>query len=102
MKKLIFAAILGMGFLTTTVAQTEVSKEELMAQTTLSTQDFIEVNVSDLPQPVSDAVAKDFEDATILKAWKNEKGEFKLAVKTADKQNLTLHSNAKGEWLTKQ
>ena len=101
MKKLIIASLFTLACIGTTFGQTEVSKEDL-PKTTLSTQDYVEVVVSKLPQPVLDAVSKDFEDATISKAWKNAKGEYKLEVATADKQTLTLHSTGKGEWIKKQ
>jgi len=101
MKKLIIASFFAFGCIATTFGQTQVTKEDL-TKTTLSTQDYVEVVVSELPQPVLDAVSKDFEEATISKAWKNAKGEYKLEVATADKQTLTLHSNGKGEWIKKQ
>jgi hypothetical protein len=101
MKKLMIASLFVFGCIATTFGQTKVTKE-VLTQTTLSTQDYVEVIVSELPQPVLDAVSKDFEEATISKAWKNAKGEYKLEVVTADKQTLTLHSNGKGEWIKKQ
>lgn len=101
MKKLIIASLFAFGCITINYGQTQVSKEDLK-QTTLSAQNYVEVVVTELPQPVLDAVSKDFEEATISKAWKNAKGEYKLEVVTADKQTLTLHSNNKGEWIKKQ
>lgn len=101
MKKLIIVSFFALACVAPTFGQTEASKESL-EQTTLSTQDFVEVIVSELPQPVLDAVSKDFEDATISKAWKNAKREYKLEVVTAEKQTLTLHSTGKGEWIKKQ
>jgi hypothetical protein len=100
MKTLFFASLLVLGSLTTIQAQTELT--EIPDAEVEVVQDYAEVKISELPQPVKDAVARDFEAATISKAYKNEKGEFKLLIATAEKQSLTLFADKNGEWLKKK
>jgi hypothetical protein len=116
MKKLMFAAFVVAGAFTGAVAQeledkaiamnevqpepTEQVAEEATQNPTQS--DFFEIKADALPQPVQKAVAADFEGATVAKAYKNEKGEFKLVLTTADRKQTTVYANAKGEWIKKQ
>ncbi len=62
-------------------------------------QDFKEVDASEVPQTVKDAVAKDFSGATISKAYVNANGEYKIQLATADDKAATVYANAKGEWI---
>lgn len=62
-------------------------------------QDYKEVKTSELPQSVQDAVAADFEDATISKVYLNSRGEYKIELATADAKKATVYANAKGEWI---
>lgn len=106
MKKLIITSVILLGTLTITNAQSsETTATSKDASTTLRAvvqDDFKEVKVSELPQAVQEAVAKDFKGATVSKAYKNAKGEFKLVVSTADGAKRTLLANSKGEWIKKQ
>lgn len=108
MKKLIFATALAIGSLTAVQAQdaaiAQVSTDEatVAVQAEAVAQDFKEIKPSELPKPVLEAVAKEFEGATVSKAYKNEKGEFKLVLATAEKANTTVYANSKGEWIKKQ
>lgn len=72
------------------------------AQNASVQDDYKEVSVSNLPQAIKDAVAKDLEDAVVTKAYANEKGEFKLVVTTGDKLSKTLFANSKGQWIKEQ
>lgn len=62
-------------------------------------QDLKEVKVSELPEVVQDAVAKDFDGATISKAYVNAKGDYKIELATADAKKSIVYANAKGEWI---
>ena len=62
-------------------------------------QDFKEVDVSEVPQTVKDAIAKDFNGAIISKASVNANGEYKIQLATADDKTATVYANAKGEWI---
>ena len=102
MKKLMIAAAIILVTLTSINAQSSVQDTPSKAQVASSQDDYKEVKVSELPQAVKDAIAKDLEGATVSKAYANEKGEFKLVVTTADKLSKTLYANSKGEWIKKQ
>jgi len=102
MKKLIIALAIAFGTLTVTNAQSSSSETPTKAQTASVQDDYKEVKVSELPQAVKDAVAKDLEGAIVSTAYANGKGEFKLVVTTADKLSKTLYANSKGEWIKKQ
>lgn len=100
MKILFFVSLLVLGSLTTIQAQTEL--EATSDADVEMVQDYVEVKIAELPQPVKDAVARDFEAAEITNAYTNENGEFKLLVATAEKQTLTLFADKYGEWLKKE
>jgi|TARA_R110002020_G_scaffold103640_2_gene242755 CRP-like cAMP-binding protein len=100
MRKIILVLIFSIGMISTYAVPTINAEANFTSQQEL--QKYAEVKVSELPQHVKDAVAKDFEGATINKAYKSEKGEFKLVISTADGESQTLHANSKGEWIEKQ
>tara|TARA_R100000306_G_scaffold14034_1_gene16737 strand:- start:18037 stop:18366 length:330 start_codon:yes stop_codon:yes gene_type:complete len=109
MKKLIFTAVLALGSLTAINAQdkaiAQVSTDEATVSAeapTVAVQDYKEIKATELPKPVLEAVAKEFEGATVSKAYKNEKGEYKIVLATADKAEQTVYANSKGEWIKKQ
>jgi hypothetical protein len=82
-------------------AETIDASEALKTSTVApaATQEFKEVQVSAVPKTVQDAVAKDFNGATISKAYVNAKGDYKIELATADAENKTVFANAKGEWI---
>tara|TARA_R110002124_G_scaffold120895_6_gene279060 strand:- start:119580 stop:119975 length:396 start_codon:yes stop_codon:yes gene_type:complete len=115
MKKYFFASVFALGMVTAVSAQTEDKEPALSEETQVeavvnkdmaAVQEYKEIKATDLPQPVKDAVAKTFEDATITQAYKNEKGEYKLVIATASngmkKASQTVYLNSKGEWIKKQ
>lgn len=102
MKKLIVATAILLGALTSMNAQSSVQETSSKEQVAASQDDYKEVKVSELPQAVKEAIAKDLEGAVVSKAYANKKGEFKLVVTTADKLSQTLYANSKGQWIKKQ
>ncbi|QIE59535.1 hypothetical protein G5B37_08150 [Rasiella rasia] len=100
MKKFLIVFIFSIGMMATYATPIINSEANLTSQKEL--RKYVEVKVSELPQPVKIAVAKDFEGATISKAYKSEKGEFKLVISTEAGESQTLHANSKGEWIEKQ
>ncbi len=105
MKNLMITAALVLGSLTATMAQETASispaQDATETQKEVATQDYVAVDIKEVPKPVVDALAKDFKDAQVAKAWKNAKGEYKLELLTADKESMTVHANSKGEWIKK-
>ncbi|WP_116694249.1 hypothetical protein [Marixanthomonas spongiae] len=109
MKKSILAIAIALGTLTAVQAQdkaiaqktTDKAPAILTAQAPAQ-EDYKEIKASELPKPVLEAVAKEFEGATVSKAYKNEQGEYKLVLATAGMAQKTVYANAQGEWIKKQ
>ncbi len=118
MKRLILSTAILLGGLTAVTAQTEkeatamaepqqnvavaqvesklaAAQDSPMLATTV--QDYKEVKVSEVPKAVEDAVSKEFNGATISKAYVNAQGEYKLQLATADQKTATVYSDAKGQ-----
>lgn len=76
---------------------TETPEAEVAA--TALAQDYKEVKTSEVPKAVQDAVATDFDGATISKAYVNAKGEYKIELATADAKRTTVYATANGEWI---
>lgn len=122
MKKLILSTAIILGGLTAVTAQTDKEATALndQKQTAVEAQvesrieaaqdaetdvvaepaqDYKEVKASEVPQTVKDAIAKDFNGATISMASVNANGEYKIQLATADDKTATVYANAKGEWI---
>ncbi|WP_271393411.1 hypothetical protein [Aequorivita sinensis] len=119
MKKLILSTAIVLGGLTAVTAQsdkevTAMNEQKSAALTQVeekvedaqdlklsanAVQDFKEVKASELPEAVQNAVANDFDGATISKAYVNAKGDYKIELTTADAKKATVYANAKGEWI---
>lgn len=104
MKKILMSAAVATMLLTvgTTKAQS-VQTENKSLQVETAVQDgFKEIKTSQLPEAVTAAVKKDFEDASIYKAYVNKQKEYKLLLKMEDVlEPKTVYANAKGEWIKK-
>jgi hypothetical protein len=100
MKNLLFAAALSLGTLTA-FAQDDIDNTQSEAtEVTATAQDgFNEITTSDVPQAVSDALAKDHPDVKISKAFVNDKGQYKLEVAKEDGTTAELYADAKGNWI---
>lgn len=116
MKKLILSAAIVLGGLTAVNAQTDKEptamnvQEESAVESRLeiaqdadisavaddAVQDYKEVKASEVSDNVQEAVAKNYNGATISKAYVNAKGEYKLQLATADAKEVTVFSDAKG------
>ena len=109
MKKLVFVLALSLGSFTA-FAQEEVqaaaeeiqatATEEVVAVEEAVAQDgFAEIAASDLPEAVTDAVAKNYPTAKIDKAYANEANQYKLEVSLEDGTTGTLYADAEGNWI---
>jgi len=119
MKRLILSTAIVLGGLTAVTAQsdkevTAMNEQKSAALTQVeekveaaqdlklsanAVQEFKEVKASELPEAVQNAVANDFDGATISKAYVNAKGDYKIELTTADAKKATVYANAKGEWI---
>lgn len=101
MKNLFVVPVVALGLLfsTNAVAQDETisSDSEMVMQ-----EDYIDVAVENLPQPVLDAVSKDFAGATVTAAGaKEDASEFKLTLAKEDGEVVEVYADAEGNWITK-
>ena len=96
MKKLILSiAILASGVSTYAMSNTITTPTSI--NITIN-EEFTEVAVDQLPEAVTDAVKKDFSNATINKAYSNENGQYKLEITVEDAAG-TVYIDKDGKWL---
>lgn len=100
MKKLILVVVLAFGSLTAFAQDAETAVEEVATEAVAAAQDeFSEVEVAELPEAVTAAVATNYPSATIDKAYTNTAGQFKLEVSLEDGTNGTLYADSEGNWI---
>ena len=106
MKKLFFATAIAIGSLTAVNAQSTAIAQGDNAEVKQSVeakqapvQDFKEIKASELPKAIVASLDKDFKGATVAKAYKNAKNQYKLVISTADGQKKTVYANSEGQWL---
>lgn len=104
MKNLFVLPVLAFGLFagTQTINAQEVAFND-NAEIIIPMQDkYIDLAVENLPQPVLDAVAKDYAGATIESAGaKEDASEFKLIIKQGDKE-MEVYCDADGNWVSKK
>ncbi len=98
MKNLFLSAAIVLGGLTSFASTSPISNtivKEVSFQ-----DDYTEVNVTDVPAAVTDALKKAYPDAVLNKAYKNSASQYKLEVTVGDKVG-SLYANADGTWVKK-
>ncbi len=95
MKKLILTIALVLAGATTFATTIQTTNQE-----TVINQDYKEITVESLPDAVKEAVKKDHANATIQKAYINDKKEYKLEL-TVEGATKTVYADEKGNWLNK-
>ncbi|QLE01389.1 hypothetical protein HX109_07360 [Galbibacter sp. BG1] len=99
MKKLVLASVLALGSLTAFAATPVVLENNNETVNTIQ-EEYQEIDVAEVPQAVTDALAADFPGAEISKAYKNEASEYKLDVMVGE-ETTTLYANENGDWIQK-
>jgi len=61
--------------------------------------DFSEVPAEELPEPVTDAVSKNYPSASIDKAYLNRSNQYKLEVSLEDGTDGTLYADESDNWI---
>lgn len=99
MKKLVFATALTIGSFATisAAASTPIFHDGIMEA--IMAGEFTEINVSEVPAAISEALAADYLGATITKAYKNEEAQFKIEIIKEDGAAAVLHADAEGNWI---
>ena len=96
MKKVVLVAALALGGLTAFAAAPVTVNNDLV----ITIQDeYQEIAVEEVPAAIQEALAADYPEATISKAYKNAEGTYKLDVQIGE-QAGTLFANENGEWIT--
>ncbi|WP_106790683.1 hypothetical protein [Aquimarina sp. Aq78] len=104
MKNLFVLPVLAFGLLvgTQNMNAQEVASNDDTEVVTPVQEKYIDLAVENLPQPVLDAVAKDYAGATIKSAGaKEDASEFRLILKQGDKE-MEVFCDAEGKWISKK
>ena len=101
MKKVLVAVALVMG-LGSSVAFAQVVKDSTAVETVAQNpqDEFTKIEVKDLPEAVTQAIAKTHEGSSIKEAFVAEKESgkvYKVIVTTKDAKDVTVLMNEKGE-----
>ncbi len=101
MKKLFLVAALALGSLTafaqdteTEEVQSEATEEVMEAQ-----DDFTAIELTEVPEAITEALATAHPNATISQAYVNEEAQYKLKVTQEDGTEVKLYADAEGNWL---
>ncbi|WP_396178248.1 hypothetical protein [Flavobacterium sp.] len=97
MKRLFLSAALLVGSLTS-FANTVISNSN--ETITIVQEEYAEITSDKLPEAVLSAIKNSYPDATITKAYVNEKKEFKIEISVGD-QKATVFADANGNWIKK-
>lgn len=100
MKKIVLTVAVVLGglstFATSAFPMSSTPEIEVVTQ-----QEYKEIKSEALPQAVKDALAADFQTATLDKAYVNDKQEYKLEI-TLDGAASTVYADKDGNWIEKQ
>ena len=101
MKKVLVAVALVMGLGSSVAfAQEVINTTSVEMQAQVPQDEFTKIDVKELPEAVAQAVAKNYEGATIKEAYVAEKESgkvYKVILTTKDSQEVTVLMNEKGE-----
>ncbi|SFD38386.1 hypothetical protein [Flavobacterium phragmitis] len=96
MKKLILSAVILLGAMSVQAHTLTVSED---SKTTVIIQsEYTEVAVDAVPAAVKTALQTAYPGAKLVKAFVNEKKEYKLEISVGD-QKATVYSDVNGNWL---
>lgn len=97
MKKLLFAIAMVAGFGLSSFAAPAQSELQVVSEVT-QIAEFAKIEIADLPKAVTDAIAKKFENSTIIEAAYNASTKvYKVTVKTAEEKEVVVLFDENGE-----
>ncbi|GGW46604.1 hypothetical protein [Arenibacter certesii] len=99
MKKILFVAALSLGSLTAFAQEGEEVTQEVATEVAVAQDDFTAIEINDLPEAVSTAVATDHASASIKTASVNKEEQYKLEVTLEDGTEATLYADKEGNWI---
>jgi hypothetical protein len=97
MKNLFLSAAIALASLTSFASTTAPST---IVKTICIGDEYAEIKLEEIPAPITEALKKNYPDAVVTKAYKNEKSEYKLDVTVGGKTG-NLFANADGTWIKK-
>ncbi len=97
--KLFLVAAMAFGTMTAFAQDGETAVQDPTTEAVAPQDGFNEITSDKLPQAVTDALAKDYPEATISKAYMNEESQYKLEVALKDGSNAELYADADGNWI---
>lgn len=98
MKNLFLSAAIVLGGLTSFASTSPISN--IIVEKVSFQDEYTEINVTEVPAAVTDALKKAYPDAVLNKAYKNTASQYKLEVTVGDKVG-SLYANADGSWVKK-
>lgn len=98
MKKLLMTAALAATIMTAGEINAQVSTTEQAAQEQTTQDQFKEIELTEIPTAVTEAVKTDFKGAVISKAYVNDENQYKLVLIIKGTKS-TVFANEKGEWI---
>lgn len=96
MKKLVASAFILLGSLSTFTAAAQVQNDA--AKATAIAEEYSEIKIEEVPAVAIEALKKSFPEAKLVKAYINEKKEYKLEVEVGDKVG-SLFIDGNGKWI---
>lgn len=97
MKKLILSVAIVAASLTSFASTTISNSNEII---TIVQEEYTEITSDKLPEAVLTAIKNSYPDATIDKAYVNEKKEYKIEISVGD-QKAAVFADANGNWIKK-
>lgn len=97
MKKLILSVAIVLGSLAS-FASTPIQSSNISIS--MVQEEYTEIATDQLPEQVQTALKNTYPDATIDKAYVNEKKEYKIEITVGD-QKAAVFADANGNWIKK-
>lgn len=105
MKKLVLTfAALGLFFTTTQAQVTETTTDvyaESQTEVAVVEDEFVEIDLSEIPAAVNEAITRDFAGATAQEAWVKEKEDkkiYKIKLNVSGEEKK-VYADAEGNWI---
>lgn len=104
MKKLAILAVFALGIISFSANAQQEENTKMMdstAQTMQIKDNFKEIDKSQLPQAIKDAIMTDMDDMMVSKAYIGENSIFKIIVVSQKDNSIqkTVYANAEGNWI---
>lgn len=98
MRKLFLLGALAIGGFAVTAQEADVAQLD-ETEVIITMDDFAEIEVSEVPTAVTEALSTNFPTAKVNKAYANEEKQYKLEVSLEDGTSGVLYADENGNWL---